>query len=45
MGLVGLLTEFPRATSAQMIVFALLGVRVDNEVALPEVSWTLALEA
>ena len=32
---VGLLTEFSRATSAQVIVFALLGVRVDNEVAPP----------
>ena len=45
MGLVGLLTKFPRATSAQVIVFALLGVRVDNEVAPPGVARTLALEA
>ena len=45
MGLVRLLTEFPRAISTQVIVFDLLGVRIDNEVAPPGVAWTLALEA
>ena len=45
MGLVGLFTEFPRATPDQVIVFALLGVHVNNEVAPPGVAWTLALEA
>ena len=45
MGLVGLLTKFPRATSAQVIVFALLGVHVDNKLAPPGVARTLASEA
>ena len=45
MGLVGFSTEFPRATSAQVMVFALLGVLVDNELAPPGVARFLALEA
>ena len=45
MGLVGLLSKVPRAISAQVIVFALLGVRADNKVAPPGVARTLALEA
>ena len=45
MGLVGFSAEFPRATSAQVIVFALLGVLVDNKLAPPGVAWFLASEA
>ena len=45
MGLVGSTTEFPRATSAQVMVFALLGVLVDNELAPTGVARILALEA
>ena len=45
MCLVGLLTGFLRTTLAQVIVVALLSVRVDNEVAPPGVARTLALEA
>ena len=45
MGLVGLLTKFPRATPAQVIVFALLGVRQDNKEAPSGVARILALEA
>ena len=45
MGLVGSTTEFPRATSAQVVVFALLGVLVDNESALTGLARIFALEA
>ena len=45
MGLVGFSREFPRATSAQVMVFALSGVLVDKELAPPGVAQYLALEA
>ena len=45
MGLVGFSTEFSLATSAQVMVFALLGVLVDNELAPPGVARFLASEA
>ena len=41
----GLLIKFPRAISAHVIVFAILGIRLDNKVAPPGVAWILALEA
>ena len=45
MGLVGFTTEFLRVTSTQMMVFALLGVLLDNELAPPGVARFLSLEA
>ena len=38
-------TGFPRVTSAQVMVFDLLGVRTNNELAPFGVAWLLALEA
>ena len=45
MGRVGLSIGFPRATSAQVIVIDLLGVRSDNKLVLLSVARFLALEA
>ena len=45
MGRVGLFRRFPRATSAQVMAFDLLGVRLDNELAPRGVAWFMALEA
>ena len=45
MGLVGFSTDFPRATSAQVMVFALLGALVDNEIAPSGVARFLSWKA
>ena len=42
---VGLSTEFPRVKSAYMMIFDLVGVRTNNELAPLGVAWLFALEA